>query len=552
MISFIFTLSLSVSEEINKTSNISKAHTIKENISQITKSSIVNNSSIKLTKSQRIANKTRKYNESVADKATPQQKTINHSINSTKSNISNKNHATSLNISSKNSTIPHEIKNTTKYTNETKINKNSTLKNQTKIEEVIPKHEKLPEKAKETQKKPSKEVEKEDETKDTQDDHHTSDPGMEDEDSQDDEEDTRRPVPGQEEQFEYGFPTFKLPEFWRDGITKKTYHFPQTQEEFDALPPKFQKAISKILEQKKSQYLNMIMSNPRYKAAYEEYLLRSQQNQDPPQNYENQQTNDNYETVRDYYDTEKYQRQYRSQQKYRDEDVEENEDYQPKPQRQDINPRSRLPPNTEFDGEGRLTCVQGFFGFEPIDYHGCWTCHPSCHYRADCINPGYCKCADGYTGDGVKYCNAPTPFILKAKSVKGVLSAQYIGVNKDFIVREAYCRFNEKIITNATSYGNNTIFCKVPAGQRFDRIRISLDGSSWSEEAHIFNMFSNKQFIQIFIITFCVVGAAVACIVSKCTRGNRKYYDEEPLMVNKNSIQNTYLENGANNLDEAL
>lgn len=329
---------------------------------------------------------------------------------------------------------------------------------------------------------------------------------------------------------EYQLPEFKLPAKWREKSTGIVYSFPRSQEEFDALPPKHQAAVSKIIERRRQEYEQLIMSNPHYKAAYEQLLRENQQQQEQQQNEEDekqQQEDDYYNEQLLQYELQQQELYRRQQEALRQRQLEEKYYYDYG--RQNANQR-QLPPNTEIDGEGKLTCINGYFGNRPIDNKGCWTCSPACHFRADCINPGFCKCADGYTGDGVQECNAPTPFIVKAQDINGIISAHYIGVRKDFKVREAYCRFTSTLVINASRMVDDTVICIVPEGLKFSKIAISLDGTSWSEDAKLIRKLSDKQFYQLCIAIIVVAGVISVIIGTKMLSKNNSKDDEQPLM----------------------
>lgn len=77
---------------------------------------------------------------------------------------------------------------------------------------------------------------------------------------------------------------------------------------------------------------------------------------------------------------------------------------------------------------------------------------------------------------------------------------------------------------------DDTVICIVPEGLKFSKIAISLDGTSWSEDAKLIRKLSDKQFYQLCIAIIVVAGVISVIIGTKMLSKNKSKDDEQPLM----------------------
>ena len=344
-----------------------------------------------------------------------------------------------------------------------------------------------------------------------------------------------------QEQDQYQIP-IQLPKTFTDKRTGEVYQFPQSQEEFEMLPPRLQKAVANYMRKLKKRlieyYQQYAQDGQMYDNQNQFYDDAQQQwpGYDDPQNYKipfndnemNQPMDQKYnDKASDKQNIETDSQTQSESQKltHRQNDKKS----QPllnrrfNPNTQDENPQ--LPPNTELDGMRRVTCISGFVGNNPIDAYGCWKCQDECHPFADCVYPGRCACTKGYSGDGVTACNAPTPYVLTANKQKSGVDVKFVGIEKDFRFHNAYCKYNNQVLpaisVNASS---PSILCPFPpADNSIDSLSISLDKNSWSapspirsgflslEERDIKNLFFYGGLILLILVCAKFITMLIGC-----------------------------------------
>ena len=137
---------------------------------------------------------------------------------------------------------------------------------------------------------------------------------------------------------------------------------------------------------------------------------------------------------------------------------------------------------------GKIECIEGFIGDNPIQIKGCWKCSNVCHLNASCDYPGICNCLNGLIGDGITKCSLPVPVILdyfiEYKELS-TINLLFGGIPYNYIIKDAYCLINKEKI-QAFNIINKTILCNLPKNiDDKSFISISFDGLEWSDPVEL-------------------------------------------------------------------
>ena len=377
----------------------------------------------------------------------------------------------------------------------------------------------------------------------------------------------------QEAQDQYQIP-IKLPKTFTDKRTGEVYPFPQSQEEYDQLSPRLQKAVRTLVRKLKrmineyyQQYEQQEMyNNPDYNQPQNDPFYNNNygyQQQWPDYNQQRPLIpfNDNDEIISDknkddnliQTSSDKITQKDGQQTDFHTKQEGEHELRQPKHGQSmpllnhRFNPNapdqsSQLPPNTELDGMRRVTCMPGYVGNNPVDKYGCWKCTDECHPLADCVYPGRCACSKFYSGDGVIRCVAPIPYIISANKVKSGVDVKYVGIDKDFKLHNIFCRYDQEILpaVSINSSSSSVICPSPPADKPINALSISLDKFSWSDSTNIKSGFvflegfdfNNVLFYGGLIILIIVCGKVITLLIGCGKKSAKDRIDDMlPLMA---------------------
>ncbi|EAY20097.1 hypothetical protein TVAG_366050 [Trichomonas vaginalis G3] len=195
-------------------------------------------------------------------------------------------------------------------------------------------------------------------------------------------------------------------------------------------------------------------------------------------------------------------------------------------------------PNTYKDVNGTCTCLKNFPFGDPYSQQGCYVCNDQCHDNAKCIFPGKCECVDGLIGDGKSHCDLPIPKLLSVSPSKvskinpTIITAEY-EISSNFTAIAGYCRIGT-LISKAEKVSRREFKCKViPSETPIQRVSISFDNISWTEEALYIQFIENYapetfQIVwQVWIFVIIIVGGVYLYFRTKKVEEKAEQFTKE-------------------------
>lgn len=177
-----------------------------------------------------------------------------------------------------------------------------------------------------------------------------------------------------------------------------------------------------------------------------------------------------------------------------------------------------LPPHTHYNEKGYVVCDLGYYGDEPVTWRGCWKCSKSCLINAHCDYPGYCKCNEGFQGDGISQCAHPIPTIIGVYTNSSKyfrkgdkLAFRYMGLIDQYQPTHGFCKIGNVIIA-ANKCSNGKVECTIPVDLINDySAYMSFDAISWSQPVivpgiKLIEDVSRQKLIQLMI-------ASIICLI---------------------------------------